>query len=191
MTEDRQNQNQDQNQNLNQNLNQNQNQNQDPSQDEPKHHHDMNLADELGIEDIYDPMVGMDGKVFCTAGRDAPIAEFTDDFLILHPPQKPLDESNRAEDFTLRVDDRNILLDEFGSPKKIPAATYKGCPIYYSGERVPGSMTSYAVAIAHDGSLHALYFDHGRRLTAKDVYDFRNKSEAGELSNFQEIVCDI
>ena len=151
----------------------------------------MNLADELGIEDIYDPMVGMDGKVFCTAGRDAPIAEFTDDFLILHPPQKPLDESNLAEDFTVKVDDRNILLDEFGSAKKIPAATYKGCPIYYSGERVPGSMTSYAVAIAHDGSLHALYFDHGRRLTAKDVYDFRNKSEVGELAVFQEIVCDI
>ncbi len=27
------------------------------------------LADELGIEDIYDPMFGKDGKVFCTAGR--------------------------------------------------------------------------------------------------------------------------
>ena len=66
----------------------------------------MPLADELGIEDIYDPMVGKDGKVFCTAGRDAPIAEFTDEMLILHPPQMPLDASNAGENFSLQIDSR-------------------------------------------------------------------------------------
>ncbi|MBS1993771.1 MAG: hypothetical protein JSS83_24815 [Cyanobacteria bacterium SZAS LIN-3] len=184
MTEDRKNQ----DENQNQDQDQEQNQGLAPGK---SHQHEQTLADELGIEDIYDPMVGMDGKVFCTAGRDAPIAEFNGDFLILHPPQLPLDDSNRAEDFTLRVDDRNILLDEFGQPKKIPAAHFKGCPIYYSGEQVPGSSTHYAVALAHDGSLHALYFNQGRRLTTKDIYEFRNKSEAGELSTFEEVVCDI
>jgi hypothetical protein len=34
------------------------------------------LIDELGIQDIYEPMAGLDGKMFCTAGRDTPVAEF-------------------------------------------------------------------------------------------------------------------
>jgi hypothetical protein len=149
------------------------------------------LADELGITDIYDPMVGKDGKVFCTAGRDAPIAEFTDEVLILHPPQRPLDDSSAGEDFSLHVDERGILLDEFGKPKKIPAATYKGCPIYYLGEQVAGTLTHYAAALAHDGSLHALFYELGSRLTTKDVYELRNKSAQGDLHEFPDIVCDI
>ncbi|MBU6455833.1 MAG: hypothetical protein KGS72_28945 [Cyanobacteria bacterium REEB67] len=149
------------------------------------------LADELGIEDIYDPMFGKDGKVFCTAGRDAPIAEFTDDFLILHPPQIPLDESSAGENFSNQCDARGILLDELGQPKKIPAATYKGCPIFFLGEQKPGTYKHFATVIAHDGSMHALYFEQGHRLTTQDIYELRNRSNDGELSSFEEIVCEI
>ena len=149
------------------------------------------LAETLGIEDIYDPMVGHDGKVFCTAGRDAPIAEFDGDFLILHPPQMPLDESSAGEDFSLHCDARGIVLDELGVAKKVPAATIKGCPIFFVGEQKPGTLKHFVAAITPDGSLHAIYFRNGARLTSQDVYDLRNRSADGEISTFEDVVCDI
>jgi hypothetical protein len=163
-------------------------QDQDPVQKPISH---KCLADELGIEDIYDPMVGKNGKVFCTAGRNAPIAEFTDDCLILHPPQLPLDVSNAGEEFSMRIDARGILLDELGAPKKILAATFKGCPIYCHGEQEPATLKHYVVALAHDGSLHGLFYEHGGRLTTQDVYSMRNRSIDGDLSAFSEVSCDI
>lgn len=60
---------------------------QSSSKPEPSDH--TSLVDELGIHDIYEPMAGLDGKIFCTAGRDAPVAEFNEEYLILHPPQLP------------------------------------------------------------------------------------------------------
>jgi hypothetical protein len=103
----------------------------------------------------------------------------------------PLDASNDGEAFSIQVDARGILLDEFGAPKKVPAATFKGCPIYYFGEQKTGTLKHYAVALAHDGSLHALFYEHGERLTTKDIYELRNKSGDGDLSSFSQVSCDI
>jgi hypothetical protein len=154
--------------------------------------HGMPLADELGVEDIYIPIMGKDGKIFCTAGRDAPIAEFEGDFLILHPPQMPLDVSDRGEAFTNVCDERGILLNELGEPKKIPAATYMGCPIYIIGEQRPGTLKNYVVVLTPEGTQHSIYYVDGERLTYTEIYALRNKSADGELAIFDdEIVCDL
>ena len=153
--------------------------------------HSMPLADELGVEDIYIPIMGKDGKVFCTAGRDAPIAEFNGDLLILHPPQMPLDASDQGEVFTNVCDERGILLNELGEPKKVPAATFKGCPIFIIGEQRPGTLRNYVVALTPEGTQHALYDIDGERLTYPEIYEFRNKSADGELAIFDEIECDL
>ncbi len=103
----------------------------------------------------------------------------------------PLDASDEGEDFSIHVDERGILLDEFGAPKKIPAATFKSCPIYYCGEQMPGTSKYYVVALAHDGSLHPLFTSKAIASPQKMVYDMRNRSAAGDLSEFPDVVCDI
>ncbi len=88
------------------------------------------LADELGIEDIYQPLVGGHGKLFCAAGRDAPLVVFEEDFLVLHPAQKPLMEDDAGvEEMQVQVNERGLLLNELGEVKKITAAKYRGRPI--------------------------------------------------------------
>src|ERR1700738_1990933 len=79
------------------------------------------LVDELGVEDLQDPIFGGRGRLFSTAGRDSPVAEFTKDFLVLHPPQLPFEESGQgeSEDIVINVDESGILLDELGRQKKI------------------------------------------------------------------------
>ncbi len=150
-----------------------------------------NLADELGIEDIYDPMFGMDGKVFCTAGRDAPIAEFTDEVLILHPPQMPLDDSSSGEEFSLRTDERGILLDEFGARKENPGGNVQGLSHLLCRRTKNRYAQALCLALAPDGGLHAIFYDHGQRLTTQDIYELRNKSAEGDLSEFKDIICQL
>ncbi|HMO22000.1 MAG TPA: hypothetical protein PKC98_13670, partial [Candidatus Melainabacteria bacterium] len=53
---------------------------------------DISLVDELGIVDLDIPVYGGRGRVFSAAGRNAPVAEFTEDFLVLHPPQRPFED---------------------------------------------------------------------------------------------------
>jgi hypothetical protein len=149
------------------------------------------LVDELGIVDIYEPMAGLDGKIFCTAGRDAPVAEFSDEFLILHPPQLPLYEKGPEEEIVVSVDERGIVLDELGLPKKIPTAKYKGYPIYYFGEQKEGTLRHYAAALKEDGTLHFIFNETGERLTTDFIYKLRNKSVNGEISKFPGLSSDL
>jgi len=149
------------------------------------------LVDELGIFDIYEPMADLDGKIFCTAGRDAPVAEFVDDFLIMHPPQLPLYETGPEEEIVVLVDDRGIVLDELGMAKRIPTAKYKSFPIFYFGEQKEGTLKHYAVVMAEDQSLYFIFDEHGERLTTDAVYRLRNKSVNGEISKFPGLHCDL
>ena len=140
--------------------------NQGPSQSE-KSDENTSLVDELGIQDIYEPMAGLDGKIFCTAGRDAPVAEFNEDYLILHPPQLPLYEQGPEEEIVVSVDERGIVLDELGVAKKIPAAKYQGFPIYYFGEQKEGTLKHYAAVLTADERLVFIFDDKGERLTRR------------------------
>lgn len=150
--------------------------------------HQSGLADELGIEDIYQPIVGGHGRVFCAAGKDAPLVVIEEDFLVMHPPQRPLQENETAEAFTIQTDERGLLLDELGVVKKIPQAKYRGRPIYYCGERKEGTYRFYAVAEDWDRSLHFIY-DNAieERLTADEVYRYRNKTHNGEIGKFPSL----
>lgn len=164
--------------------------NQGPSQSE-KSDENTSLVDELGIHDIYEPMAGLDGKIFCTAGRDAPVAEFNEDYLILHPPQLPLYEQGPEEEIVVSVDERGIVLDELGVAKKIPTAKYQGFPIYYFGEQKEGTLKHYAAVLTADDRLVFIFDDKGERLTTDDVYKLRNKSVNGEISQFPGLSCII
>lgn len=164
--------------------------NQGPSQSE-KPDENTSLVDELGIQDIYEPMAGLDGKIFCTAGRDAPIVEFNEDYLILHPPQLPFYEQGPEEEIVVSVDERGIVLDELGVAKKIPTAKYQGFPIYYFGEQKEGTLKHYAAVLTADERLVFIFDEKGERLTTDDVYKLRNKSVNGEISQFPGLSCII
>ena len=142
------------------------------------------LVDELGIYDIYEPIADLNGKIFCTAGRDAPVAEFLDDYLIMHPPQLPFYETGPEEEFVLLVDDRGIVLNELGEAKRIPTAKYRGYPIYYFGEQKEGTLKHYAAVLADDQNLYFIFDESGERLTTDAIYKLRNKSVNGEISKF-------
>jgi hypothetical protein len=149
------------------------------------------LIDELGIQDIYEPMAGLDGKMFCTAGRDTPVVEFAEEYLILHPPQLPFYEQGPEEEIVVNIDARGIVLDELGMPKKIPTAKYQGFPIYYFGEQKEGTLKHYAAVLTNDERLVFIFDDKGDRLTTDDVYKLRNKSVNGEISQFPGLSCII
>lgn len=166
-------------------------QNSKQSSSQPGQSEHTSLVDELGIRDIYEPMADLDGKVFCTAGRDTPVVEWAEDFLILHPPQLPFYEQGPEEEIVVMVDDRGIVLDELGIPKKIPTAKYQGFPIFYCGEQKEGTLRHYAVVLTEDDRLVFIFNDKDERLTTDDVYKLRNKSVNGEISQFPGLTCII
>lgn len=148
------------------------------------------LADELGIEDIYQPLVGGHGKLFCAAGRDAPLVVFEDDFLVLHPAQKPLmDDDAACEEMQVQINERGLLLNELGEVKKITAAKYRGRPIYISGEQRDNTYKHYVLAEDFDGTLHFIFDQdkEGERITADEAYRMRNATFNGELSKFRQL----
>ncbi len=149
------------------------------------------LVDELGIYDIYEPMADLNGKIFCTAGRDTPVAEFSDEYLIMHPPQLPFYETGPEEEIVLLVDDRGIVLNELGEAKKIPTAKYRGYPIYYFGEQKEGTLKHYAAVMTENENLFFIFDDTGERLTTDAIYKLRNKSVNGEISKFPGLHCDL
>ena len=145
------------------------------------------LVDELGVEDIDRPVYGGRGRVFAAAGRDSPIAEFTDDFLVLHPPQRPFeDEEAESEVIVIRMDDDGILINELGDRKKVPGARFQGRDLFYYWEQKPGTMKHYAVFFDDEHKPHYLLID-SEKLTVDIIFQLRNMTHDGELSIFTEI----
>ena len=105
------------------------------------------FVDELGVIDLRDPVLGSRGKLFSVAGRNSPVAEFTEEFLVLHPPQKPFDEAESApsEEISLMMDDEGVLVNEVGERRKIKGARFNGHEIFYYWEQQPGTLKHYAV----------------------------------------------
>jgi len=144
---------------------------------------DLPLADELGIVDLSDPIFGGRGRLFSAAGRESPVAEFTDDFLVLHPPQKPFQDSEfgPTEDITFRSTEAGILLNEIGEPKTIGGARYRGHQLYWMLQQEPGTSRHYAGWLDDDGKPHILTAN-GSPLTTSIVVRLRNTTHDGEIS---------
>jgi hypothetical protein len=147
------------------------------------------FAEELGIDNISEPIFGGRGRLFSAAGKDAPVAEFTDDFLIMHPPQRPFDDFGPSEDFFNQVDDSGILLDELNRQKKISGARFKGHELYWLGEQKPGTSKHYAGWFDKHDIAHMLYVN-GEPITTEIVFKLRNKTHNGEISIFPDLESD-
>jgi hypothetical protein len=157
--------------------------------EEKKQEGPQTLAEELGIEDLSDPIFGGRGRIFSAAGKDSPVAEFTDEFLIMHPPQMPFDESGKSEDFVVNVDDSGILLDELMRQKKIAGARFKGHELYWLGETKPGTLKHYAGWFDKHDIAHLLYVN-GEPITTEIIFKLRNKTHDGEISIFPDLESD-
>lgn len=159
-----------------------------PSEEEKKEG-PPTLAEELGIEDLSDPIFGGRGRIFSAAGKYSPVAEFTDDFLIMHPPQMPFDESGRSEDFVVNIDESGILLDELNRQKKIAGARFRGHELYWLGETKPGTLKHYAGWFDKHDVAHLLYVN-GEPITTDIIFKLRNKTHDGEISIFPDLESD-
>jgi hypothetical protein len=145
------------------------------------------IVDQLGIIDLNDIIIPTETAVFAAAGRDAPVAEFAEDFLVMHPPHLPLVEDRACEVITEQVDERGILLDELGVPRKIGATKYRGLPLYVSGEQEEDSTRHIAVVLDEHNGTHFVYDEDGKRLNSDEIYKLRTKSVDGELSSIEGI----
>ena len=166
------------------------NQSQTNSEDD-KETVNKSLVDELGVaEDAKVPVYGGRGKFFSAAGRDSPVAEFTDEFLVLHPPNLPYEDENaKSEVIVIEMDETGVLVNELGERKKIPGARFKGRDIYYYWEQKPGTMKHYAVYFDEENKHHFLVIE-GERLTTSSIYQLRNMTHDGELAKFTEITVE-
>ncbi len=154
----------------------------------------MPLVDELGIHDLTDPIAGGRGRLFAAAGRDSPIAEFTEEALVLYPPQKPFvdpqaEQPGSSEFITRHCDETGILLDEIGNRKKIPGAKFNGNQIYWLMLQKPGTLKHLVGWFDAQGNCHLLYQD-GRLIISDEAYKLRNKTHDGELNIFTDLTSD-
>lgn len=147
--------------------------------------HEMTLVDELGVQDLDELLYAKHGRIFSAAGRQSPVAEFTDDYVVLHPPQKPLEEEGPSENISIMINDKGILLDELNKERKISGAKYEGLPLFWLGQRKPGTFKHY-VGFFRDDSLYKL-LSEGQPATTEQIYKLRNRSVNGELSTDPEL----
>jgi hypothetical protein len=149
----------------------------------------VNLADELGIIDISEPIFGGRGRLFSAAGRNAPVAEFTSEFLVLHPPLKPFEEDGPVEVITSHQDERGVLLDELSREKTIPGARFKGKQLYWLAEHKPGTLKHIAGWVDEQNKTHRL-FSEGEVMLVDDVFKLRNRTHDGELTMFPHLTTE-
>ena len=147
------------------------------------------LVDELGIKDLSEPVVGGRGRLFSAAGRSSPVVEFTNQFVVMHPPHKPYQEGGPSELITRHSDAQGILLDELGIPKKIPGAKYQGHQLFWLGEQKPGTLRHFTGWFDDKGNVHRLYV-HNELITTDVAFRLRNKTHDGELSIFPDLKSD-
>lgn len=148
------------------------------------------LVDELNIKSIKRVIYGGHGRIFSAAGRESPIAEFTSESLILHPPDKPYtDASDQAEVIKLRVSDRGVLLDDLGEEKRIPGGKYKGNGLWWLGEHKMGTTKFLVAWFDEKGKSHKLFLK-GEAMTVDQAFRLRNRTHDGELSAFPDVSSD-
>lgn len=146
---------------------------------------DTSLVDQLGVTDTSELLFGKDGRIFSAAGRLSPVAEFGQDVVLLHPPQKPLDEEAPCEDIYIQADERGILLNELGQQRHIPGAKFNGNRIFWLMASHPETHKHYA-ACMQDDTLRTLYYD-GEPATTDIIFRLRNKTHDGELNIYTDL----
>ena len=146
------------------------------------------LAEELGIEEDADPIYGGRGRLFSTAGRESPVAEFTDTFLILHPPQNPFTETDFEDELVPSMSPRGILLDSFGKEKKLPGANYQKNPLFCLSKRDEETGKHLVAWIDSNGKMGLLAME-GRYITYDVAMKLRNRTHDGDLAIFGEITA--
>lgn len=151
---------------------------QDPAQE--------SLVDELKVKGLRQGIIAKHGRFLSAAGRQSPVAEFGESFLVMHPPQKPFFEEGPTEEIVIHTDNRGILLDEQGKLKKIAGAKYKGQEVYWLGEQKPGTLKYLACYVDDEEVPHKL-FHKGEPATTEIIFRLRNKSIDGELSTYEEL----
>ena len=165
-------------------------QNASPQEEPSRNQGPLSLAEELGVVDLSEPIFGARGRLFSAAGPQSPIAEFTREFVILHPPQKPFEEDSVSEDIVLNVDSDGVILDEFGAKKSIPGARYKGHQLFWLGKQMPGTTKHFAGWFDAHRHAHLLYIN-GHPVTTDIVFELRNRrTHDGEISVIANLVSD-
>jgi hypothetical protein len=150
--------------------------------DESAQNENLALRDELGIEDLSEPVSGGRGRLFSTAGRETPIAELTEEYVILHPPQKPFNEEDSDESITQRVSPRGVLLSAIGNEIKITGARFRGYPLYCLNARENETGKRLVAYFDEGGTPRYLIFE-GKPVTYHVALFLRNKTHDGDLSN--------
>jgi hypothetical protein len=144
------------------------------------------LRDELGINDLSEPIVGARGKLFAAAGREAPVAEFTEQSVVLHPPQLPFQTDKLAQLITESASDRGVLLDASGNELKVAGAKYRGAAIFYLKERdqLTGKhLVGWFADSRGEARIKPSYLYHqGKPMTDSVAIEFRNKTLDGEIA---------
>lgn len=151
----------------------------------------LSFVDELDVRDLKKTLRDSRGKTFSSAGRNAPVAEFTDEFLVLHPPQLPFQDADEgpAEEIVLMMDDSGVIIDVWGERKKVPGAKFNGRSVFYFWEQKPGTLKHYAIFFDDENNHHFLTVD-GERITVDVIYKLRNMTHDGELTRFRELTSD-
>ncbi len=151
----------------------------------------QSFVDELNVQDLNYPLRDSRGRQFSAAGRSAPVAEFTDEFLVLHPPQMPYQDADYgpSEEIVLMMDDTGVLVDETGERKRISGAKFEGRALFYFWEQRPGTLKHYAVFFDDEQKHHYLTVE-GERVTTDIIYKLRNMTHDGELTRFKELQPD-
>lgn len=147
------------------------------------------LVDELGVEDLSEILFAEHGRIFSAAGRESPVAEFAADGVLLRPPGQPFIDAPPAEVIMYKNDERGVMLNELGQPRKIVGAKYKGNAIYTLVEQKPGTVKHYAGWFDENDRAHKLYVQ-GQALTSDMVFRIRNRTPDGEIGIFSEIASD-
>lgn len=146
------------------------------------------LVDELDVHGTKQGKYFAHGRLLSAATRQMPVVEFLDEALVLHPPEKPFDDQ-APEEIAVSVDERGVLLDDGGKPKKIAGARYNNRSIWWSGERKTGTLRHFAVWFDDNGVCHKLMIQ-GQPITTDVIYKLRNRTHDGELSMFPDLASD-
>ncbi len=147
------------------------------------------LAQSLGLRNLMYPITTGYGRMFSAAGPKAPVVEFTEEFVVMHPPHLPFTEEGPSEDIVIRTDKRGVLLDELGIPKPISGAKFRGNSLWFAGEQKQGTLKHYAIWFDQHGTQHKLYVNN-EPLTTDIIFRLRNKTHDGELNIFPDIKTD-
>lgn len=153
---------------------------------------ERSFAEELGVVDLGDPILASHGRIFSVAGPDHPVAEFTDEFLVMHPSDRPYqaEDKSPSEDIVFRMDARGVILNEIGEPKKIPGAKFNNHEIFVYYKLRPGSLFHYVVFFDDDKRPNFLTV-RGHRLTTELVYKLRNMTHNGDLTFYPEMNFEL